>query len=93
MNLVVHVRRFIKMFLFYLDDKVMEADAICGLGLVCYQMGEFSTALQYHMNELGISEQLEIPNLQSRACGNLGTIKNINCFYWTNFYRLFRGCI
>lgn len=52
----------------------MEADSLCGLGNVYHQMGEYATALRYHQNDLDIAEQLEMPVLQSRACGNLGFI-------------------
>lgn len=50
----------------------MEADAISGLGSVYQQMGEYTTALQYHQNDLKISEELGLPLLQSRAYGNIG---------------------
>jgi hypothetical protein len=55
----------------------MEADSICGLGTVYQQMGEYSTALRYHQNDLDIAEQLGMPMLQSRACGNLGKFCNL----------------
>ena len=58
-----------------LDDKIMEADSICGLGTVYQQMGEYTTALRYHQNDLDIAEQLGMPVLQSRAYGNLGKSK------------------
>lgn len=56
----------------FTDDKIMEADAISGLGCVYHQMGEFSTSLKYHQNDLDIAEQIGIASLQSRAYGNLG---------------------
>lgn len=56
------------------DDKIMEADAISGLGTVYQQMGEYATALRYHQNDLDIAEQLGVPSIQSRACGNLGAV-------------------
>lgn len=59
----------------------MESDALCGLGTVYHQMGEFSTALRYHQNDLEIAEQLGMPTLQSRACGNLGEFLFIFVFY------------
>lgn len=52
----------------------MEADSISGLGTVYQQMGEYAAALRYHQNDLDIAEQLGIPSLQSRACGNLGKL-------------------
>lgn len=57
---------------FFLDDKVMEAESISGLGQVYQQMGEYATALRYHQNDLEISEHLGMAILQSRACGNIG---------------------
>lgn len=54
------------------DDKIMEADAVSGLGSVYHQMGEYTTSLKYHQNDLDIAEQLGIAPLQSRAYGNLG---------------------
>lgn len=59
----------------------MEADSISGLGAVYQQMGEYATALRYHQNDLDIAEQLGMPVLQSRACGNLGKL---------NFYFFFK---
>lgn len=50
----------------------MEADSISGLGSVYHQMGEYTTALRYHQNDLQIAEELGMPSLQTRACGNLG---------------------
>lgn len=50
----------------------MESDAVCGLGMVYHQMGEFATALRYHQTDLEYADQLKISVLQSRACGNLG---------------------
>lgn len=52
----------------------MEAEALSALGTVYQQMGEFSTALRYHQQDLEIAEQLSIAALQSRACGNLGAV-------------------
>nr|CAD7200729.1 unnamed protein product [Timema douglasi] len=57
-----------------LKDKVAEADAACGLGAVYQQMGEYSTALQYHQADLDTAEELGLAALQGRACGNLGTV-------------------
>jgi len=37
-------------------------------------MGELATALRYHQSELEIAEELELLNLQARACGNLGMV-------------------
>ena len=66
----------------YLGDRLMEAEAISGLGTVYQQMGEYSTALRYHQNDLDIAEQLGTPTLQSRACGNIGiNIKLFCCSY------------
>jgi len=50
----------------------MESEALCALGNVYHQMGEYTTALKYHQSDLEIAEQLDMPNLQSRACGNIG---------------------
>lgn len=50
----------------------MESESLCGLGNVYHQMGEFSSALKFHQNDLEIAEQLDMPSLQSRACGNIG---------------------
>lgn len=58
----------------FADDKVMEADAMSGLGTVYYHMGDYNTAMRYHQNDLQIAEELSMSNLQSRACGNLGTV-------------------
>lgn len=50
----------------------MESEALCALGNVYHQMGEYTTALKYHQSDLEIAEQLDMPSLQSRACGNIG---------------------
>lgn len=63
-----------KIICFFLDDKIMEADAVSGLGAVYHQMGEYATAIKYHQNDLEIAEQLGIAHLQSRAFGNLGSV-------------------
>lgn len=52
----------------------MEADSACGLGNVYQQMGEYSNALRYHQADLDLAEQLGMPQLQGRACGNLGAV-------------------
>lgn len=57
-----------------LGDRVMEADSASGLGCVYQQMGEHATALRYHQADLELAEQLGMPGLQSRACGNLGAV-------------------
>lgn len=61
-----------KLLFVYPDDRIMESEALCALGNVYHQMGEYTTALKYHQSDLEIAEQLDMPNLQSRACGNIG---------------------
>lgn len=52
----------------------MEAEALSGLGTVHQQMGQYTTALRYHQQDLEMAEELGLPALQSRACGNLGAV-------------------
>lgn len=61
-------------FACFVDDRVMESDAVNGLGMVYHQMGEYTTALRYHQSDLEIAERLGMSSLQCRACGNLGKI-------------------
>lgn len=52
----------------------MEAEALSNLGTVYQQMGEYTTALRYHQQDLEMAEELNLATLQSRACGNLGAV-------------------
>lgn len=52
----------------------MEAETSSCLGSVYQQMGEFSSALRNHQHDLDIAERIGVPQLQGRACGNLGAV-------------------
>ncbi|XP_026681629.1 tetratricopeptide repeat protein 28-like [Diaphorina citri] len=57
-----------------LNDKVGQSDAVCGLGNVYQQKGEFQTALQYHQTDLELGLSLDLTAAQTRACGNLASV-------------------
>lgn len=52
-------------------DKVGEAEAASGLGMVHQQMCNYSAALRYHQIDLRISEELSNPQMQSRGHENI----------------------